>query len=85
MYLNFMSFSRATQNGRRITATARVREQPEMNTLVALVLYLADRLHADEQVQQRTNMAREDQRSSRDDLAEEGTYDDTLTASASHR
>lgn len=78
-----MSFSRTTHNGRRITATARVRERPDTKRLVALVLHLADQLYADEQDQQRTNMAREDHRSARDKQAEEGTDNDTLTASAS--
>lgn len=71
-----MSFSRTTHNGRRITATPRVREQPDTKTLVALVLHLADQLYTDEQAQHRTNMARDDHRSAR----EEGTDDDTPTA-----
>lgn len=75
-----MSFSRTTHNGRRITATPRVREQPDTKTLVALVLHLADQLYADEQAQRRTNMARDDRRSARDEQAEEGTDDDTSTA-----
>lgn len=75
-----MSFSRTTHNGRRITATSLVREQPDTKTLVALVLHLADQLYADEQAQHRTNMARDDHQSARDEQAEEGTDDDTPTA-----
>lgn len=75
-----MSFSRTTHNGRRITATPRLRGQPDMDRLVALVLHLADQLHADEQAQQRASRARDDHRSARDEQAEEGTPDDTLVA-----
>lgn len=75
-----MSFSRTTHNGRRITATARVRERPNMKSLVALVLPLADQLHADEQAQHSASSARDDHHSVRDEQAEEGSYDDTLIA-----
>lgn len=80
VYLTFMSFSRTTHNGRRITATARVREQPDTKRLVALVLHLADQLHADELTQQRASNARDDHQSARDEQAEEGTNDDAPTA-----
>lgn len=78
-----MSFSRATHNGRRITATPRLRERPDTKSLVALVLHLADQLHADEQAQHRASSTRDDHRSARDRQAEEGTDNDTLTANTS--
>lgn len=73
-----MSFSRTTHNGRRITATARMREQPDTKALVSLVLHLADQLHADKQAQQRTRTARDDHHIL-NVRAEERKTDDTLT------
>lgn len=46
MYLSSMSFSRTTESGRRITATPRLPAEPDQKTLVALILHLADQLHA---------------------------------------
>lgn len=78
-----MSFSHITSTGRRITVTPRLREQLDAKTLVALVLHLADQLHADERAQQRAGRARDDHHGARDERAEEGTDNDTLTAHTS--
>lgn len=81
-----MSFSRTTHNGRRITATPRLREQPDTKRLVALVLHLADQLHADEQAQQRASRTRDDHDNHLAGVSSEtegGTDNDTLTASTS--
>lgn len=78
-----MSLSRTIHNGRRITATPRLREQPDMERLVVLVLHLADQLHADEQAQQCASSARHDHRSARDERAKEGTDNDTPTTRTS--
>lgn len=58
-----------------------------MKSLVALVLHLADQLHADEQAQQRASSARDDHDkplAAVSSEAEEGTDNDTLTAHGSH-
>lgn len=44
-----MGYSRTTPSGRRITATPRLREETDMEGLVALVLHLAEQLHEQEQ------------------------------------
>ena len=88
-----MSVSRTTHNGRRITATPRVREQPDMDRLVALVLHLADQLYADqlhaaEQAQHSASGARDDHDkhlAAASSEAEEGIDDDTLTAHSASR
>ena len=67
-----MSFSRTTDTGRRITATPRVREEPDMKRLVALVLHLAEQLHQQE-LHDRSNDT---------DAVEEGHDDDALTPSS---
>lgn len=41
-----MRDARTTPNGRRLTAEPVPRGEPDMDRLVALVLHLADRLHA---------------------------------------
>lgn len=64
-----MSPSHTSNTGRRFAATPRLREQPDMKTLVALVLHLADQLHADEQAQQRASRARDDHQNARDERA----------------
>lgn len=76
-----MSFSRTTESGRRITATPRLRAEPDRKTLIALILHLADQLHADEQAQHRARSARDAHNSTRAEHPEEGTTDDTLAAS----
>lgn len=48
MYLASMRYYRTTSTGRRISAEPRVRKEPDMKRLVALVLHLADQLHAEE-------------------------------------
>lgn len=80
-----MAFSRTTPSGRRITATPRLRENPDIDRLVALVLHLAEQLHHEE-AQDRAIHARDDQTSCPGDdtrEAEEGHDDDTLTPSTS--
>ncbi len=77
-----MSFSRTTDTGRRITATARVRKEPDMKRLVALVLHLAEQLH--EEAEDRAIHARDDQTNGpgdNSDGTEEGPHDDALAAS----
>jgi hypothetical protein len=68
-----MSSSRTSSTGRRFTATPRLREEPDMKGLVALVLHLADQLHAEEQ----------HDRAAETGANEEGTDNDTLTARTS--
>lgn len=70
MHLSSMSSSRTTHNGRRFTATPRLREEPDMERLVALVLHLADRLHAEQQ----------HDRAAETGADKEGNDNDTLTA-----
>lgn len=55
-----MAFSRTTPSGRRITATPRVREEPDIARLVALALHLSEQLHQEE-AQDRAIHARDDQ------------------------
>lgn len=77
------SFSRTTDTGRRITATPRVRVEPDIDRLVALVLHLAEQLH--QEAQDRTIHARDDQTNGpgdNTDGTEEGPLYDTLTPSA---
>ncbi|WP_285728182.1 hypothetical protein [Psychromicrobium xiongbiense] len=69
-----MSFSRTTPSGRRITATARAREEPDMKRLVALVLHLAEQLHEEEHHNGGAGGS---------SAAAEGHDDDTLTPSTS--
>lgn len=78
-----MSFSRITLSARRITATPRVREEPDIDALVSLVLHLAEQLHQEE-AQDRAIHTRDDQTSSpgNTDKAEEGHHNDTPTPSA---
>lgn len=76
------SFSRSTDTGRRITATPRVRDEPDTKRPVALVLHLAEQLH--QEAQDRAIHARDDQNNGPDDNTdgtEEGHDDDTLDAS----
>ena len=63
VYLSSMSFSRTTESGRRITATPRLRAEPDRKTLVALILHLADQLHAEDHslAQENTSVVREDE------------------------
>ena len=48
VYLSSMSFSRTTESGRHITATPRLRTEPDQKTLVALILHLAEQLHTED-------------------------------------
>ncbi len=74
MHLSSMPFSRTTDSGRHITAVPRVRDEPDIDSLVALVLHLAEQLHNQEQ------------RHRTDDRAdEEGHDNDTPTPSNSSR
>ncbi len=78
-----MPFSRTTDTGRRIIATPRVRDEPDTDRLVALVLHLAEQLHHEE-AQNRAIPARDDQTSAlgdNTDGTEEGHDNDTLDAS----
>ncbi|HEY0259449.1 MAG TPA: hypothetical protein VGC18_06305 [Lacisediminihabitans sp.] len=70
-----MSSSRTTHTGRRFTATPRLREEPDMERLVALILHMADQLHAEQQHHDRADET---------GTNEEGTDDDALTAHTSH-
>lgn len=82
-YLSSMAFSRTTPSGRRITATPRVRAEPDSDRLVALVLHLAEQLHHEE-AQDRANHARDDQTIGPGDdtgEVEEGHHNDALTPS----
>ena len=45
MHLPVMKHYRVTSTGRRLSAEPRVRIEPDMKTLVALVLHLAGELH----------------------------------------
>lgn len=47
-HLASMRYFRTTSTGRRITAEPLVREEPDMQRLVALVIHLAEQLHAEE-------------------------------------
>ncbi|GAA2516810.1 hypothetical protein GCM10010407_02840 [Rarobacter incanus] len=64
-HLASMRYFRTTSTGRKITAEPRVREEPDMQRLVALVIHLAEQLHAAEtqQAQHRPIETREDHRS----------------------
>lgn len=76
-----MAFSRTTPSGRRITATPRVREEPDIDALVSLVLHLAEQLHQEE-APDRAIHARDDQTTSPGDRtgeAKEGHHNDPLT------
>lgn len=78
-----MTFSRPTPSGRRITATPRVREEPDIDRLVTLVLHLAEQLHQEE-AQDRAVHARDDQTTVPGDdagKAKEGHDNDALAAS----
>lgn len=80
-----MAFSRTTNTGRRITATPRLRENPDIDALVSLVLHLAEQLHQEE-AQDRAIPARHDQANGPGEStgeAKEGHHNDTLTPSAS--
>ncbi|WP_150463277.1 hypothetical protein [Nesterenkonia ebinurensis] len=57
-----MRYYRTTSNGRRISAEPRVRKEPDTKRLVALVLHLADQLHAEDvaEAHRRAGDARED-------------------------
>ncbi|WP_162903922.1 hypothetical protein [Leucobacter sp. wl10] len=61
-----MRYFRTSSTGRRITAEPRVREEPDVQRLVALVIHLAEQLHAAEtqQAQHRPIETREDHPSS---------------------
>lgn len=63
-----MGSSRTTSTGRRFTATPRLREEPDMKGLVALVLHLAEQLH------------QQDQHDRADDGADEEGHDDDTAA-----
>jgi len=79
-----MAFSRTTPSGRRITATPRVRETPDTDALVSLILHLAEQLHQNE-AQDRAIYARDDQTNGPGDSsgeAEEGHHDDAVAASS---
>lgn len=43
-----MKYHRATDTGRRLSAEPVVKAEPDMRRLVALVLHLADALHAED-------------------------------------
>lgn len=73
VYLSSMSPSRTTESGRRITATPRLRAEPDQKTLVALVLHLADQLHAEQK----------HDRAPETNVYEEGNDNDTHTAHTS--
>ncbi|QIM15551.1 hypothetical protein G7067_02605 [Leucobacter insecticola] len=78
-YLSSMSFSRSTPSGRRIIATPRVQDEPDIDRLVALVLHLAEQLHHEE-AQDLAIHARDDQTIGPGDdtgEVEEGHHNDT--------
>ena len=64
-----MGYSRTTSTGRRVTAVPRVREEPDMKSLVALVLHLAEELHAEEQARHPAGHTSEDEKGNNDDAA----------------
>lgn len=55
-----MKHYRVTSTGRRIAAQARVRSEPDTEQLIALVLHIAERLHAQELDEQRRISAKRD-------------------------